>query len=63
MNDKKMILFYDYVEDKEELKNVINDLVKRFLKQYPVELQEITLSFAPNFDNSQRFESVEIIVK
>lgn len=59
-----MILFSDYVEDKEGLRNTITGLLKSFLNKYPVELQEIQISFAPGFgDEPQRFDCVEIIVK
>lgn len=64
MKNEKMILFSDYVEDKKELENVISDLVKRFLEEYPVEVKEIALIFRPGFGEIElTFDSVEIIVK
>ena len=59
-----MILFSDYVKDKKELENVISDLVKRFLKEYPVYIQELPVNFRPGFGEiEQIFDGVEIIVK
>lgn len=64
MENEKLILFSDYVEDKKELESDINKLLIKFFVTYPVILQEVSVNIAPGFGNlSSRIDGVEIIVK
>lgn len=64
MENEKLILFSDYVRDKNALRDDINKLLVEFLDKYPVYIQEIPINFIPSFgDVPQKYDGVEIIVR
>ncbi|KKN67202.1 hypothetical protein LCGC14_0463750 [marine sediment metagenome] len=64
MENDKMILFSDYLEDKKELRRNIEGLLHRFLNKYPVKIIELPVKSAPGLgDTACIFNGIEIIVK
>lgn len=64
MNNKKMLLFSDYVRDKEALEHDINKLLYDFVDTYQVTIEGADINLVPSFGDKVEYpDSVNIKIR